>query len=79
MISQNTLSPTSCEEESSLDKKIKREGIEVGVHARSYFPEGMLIETLDPEEEIIQTKKAIQQGTNILFEAAFRYGYFDPC
>lgn len=33
----------------------------------------MLIETLNPEDAVIQTEKAIQQGINILFEAAFRY------
>lgn len=68
-----THSPQLACEESNLDKKTKREGTEVGAFARTYFPGGIHIETLDTEEALAQTAEAIAQRAHTLYEAAFRY------
>ena len=43
--------------ESAKDIKAKKDGIEVGIAAREYFPKGILIESLDVVEAVAATKK----------------------
>lgn len=57
--------------ESLQDRKIKREGAEVGSYARHQFPGGVLINTLDIDQALNETRKEIDQGALALFEAAF--------
>ena len=64
-------SPELSKLESSQDRKAKREGAEVGAFARLQFPGGMLIETLDTDQALDETRQAIDNGTLTLFEAAF--------
>lgn len=44
---------------------------EVGILARDYFPEGVLINTIDPLISIGQTEAAIERGDTCIFEASF--------
>lgn len=64
-------SPELSKIESSQDRKVKREGAEVGAFARLQFPGGVLIETLDTDQALDETRKAIEKGTLTLYEAAF--------
>lgn len=64
-------SPQLSKIESSQDRKAKREGAEVGAFARLQFPGGVLIETLDTDQALDETKQAIDKGSLTLFEAAF--------
>ncbi len=48
-------------------------GREVGDHARSYFPGGILIQGETKTERVQNTLDAISHGASILFEAAFDY------
>lgn len=64
-------SPELSKLESSQDRKIKREGAEVGAFARLQFPGGVLIETLDTEQALGETRQAIDTGVLTLYEAAF--------
>ncbi len=64
-------SPELSKIESSQDRKTKREGAEVGAFARLQFPDGVLIETLDIDQALEETRQAIDNGALILFEAAF--------
>ena len=64
-------SPELSKIESSQDRKVKREGAEVGAFARLQFPGGVLIETLDIDQALDETRQAIDKGALVLFEAAF--------
>lgn len=64
-------SPELSKIESSQDRKAKREGAEVGAFARLQFPGGVLIETLDTDQALNETRQAIDKGALALFEAAF--------
>ena len=44
---------------------------EVGVLARDYFPEGVLIDTAAPLTSVKQTEEAMQRGDSCIFEATF--------
>ncbi len=44
---------------------------EVGVLARDYFPDGVLIDVIDPLTSARQTEEAIERGNTCIFEAAF--------
>ena len=46
---------------------------EVGILARDYFPEGVLINTIDPVISIEQTEEAITRGDTCIFEASFMF------
>lgn len=46
---------------------------EVGILARDYFPEGVLINTIDPLISIEQTEEAITRGDTCIFEASFMF------
>ena len=46
---------------------------EVGTLARDYFPEGVLINTIDPLISIEQTEAAIARGDTCIFEASFMF------
>jgi hypothetical protein len=57
--------------ESLQDRKIKREGVEVGAYARLQFLGGVLIDTLGIDQALNKTRQAINHGALALFEAAF--------
>lgn len=57
--------------ESSQDRKAKREGAEVGAFARLQFPGGLLIDTLDTNQALEETRQAIDKGALTLYEGAF--------
>ena len=44
---------------------------EVGVLARAYFPDGVLIDAMDPLVSVEQTQAAIERGDTCIFEASF--------
>ena len=44
---------------------------EVGILVRDYFPEGVLINAIDPLVSVEQTKEAIKRGDSCIFEASF--------
>ena len=48
-----------------------RQGAEVGVYARSLFPEGVLIGARSSEISAEQTRVAIENGASCIFEASF--------
>lgn len=64
-------SPKLIKIESLQDRKVKREGAEVGAFARLQFPGGVLIDTLDTDQALDETKRVIGRGALSLFEAAF--------
>jgi hypothetical protein len=66
--------PERASEESTLDRKVKIEGMLVGEYARTYFPEGELIETLKISDAVERTREAIERGVLTIFEAAFEAG-----
>ncbi len=47
------------------------QGKEVGILARDYFPDGVLINAIDPLTSARQTEETIERGDTCLFEAAF--------
>ena len=46
---------------------------EVGILARDYFPEGVLINAIDPLISVEQTEEAIAHGDTCIFEASFMF------
>ena len=54
----------------SLQRKFDQ-GKEVGILARDYFPDGVLINAIDPLTSARQTKEAIERGDTRIFEASF--------
>ena len=54
----------------SLQRKFDQ-GKEVGILARKCFPEGVLIEAIDPLVSVEQTEEAINRGHTCIFEASF--------
>ncbi len=46
---------------------------DVGILARDYFPEGVLINAIDPLVSVEQTKEAIKRGDSCIFEASFTF------
>ncbi|CRX37928.1 DUF2779 domain-containing protein [Estrella lausannensis] len=56
---------------SRSDIKTIRDGMSVGEHARSLYPEGILITAKEMEMALLQTKKEMEAGALVLFEAAF--------
>ena len=57
-------SPELIKIESLQDRKIKREGAEVGAYARLQFPDGVLIDTLDIDQALNNTRQAIEQWSS---------------
>ena len=49
------------------------QGEEVGILARDYFSDGVLIDAKDPLVSIEQTEKAIRRGDTCIFEASFMF------
>ena len=45
----------------------------VGILARDYFPDGVLIDAIDPLVSVEQTKEAIRRGNTCIFEASFAF------
>lgn len=56
---------------SRSDLKTIRDGMAVGEYARSLYPDGVLIAAKEMELALLQTKKEIEAGALVLFEAAF--------
>ena len=54
----------------SLQRKFDQ-GEEVGILARKCFPEGVLIDVIDPLTSAKQTEEAIERGDTCIFEATF--------
>ena len=46
---------------------------EVGILARDYFPEGVLIDVITPIVAVKQTEEAIKRGDSCIFEASFTF------
>ncbi len=46
---------------------------EVGILARDYFPEGVLIDAITPLVAVKQTEEAIKRGDSCIFEASFTF------
>ena len=47
------------------------QGKEVGILARDYFCDGVLIDAMDPLVSVKQTEQAIKRGASCIFEASF--------
>ena len=47
------------------------QGKEVGILARDYFPDGVMINAIDPLTSARQTEEAIERGDTCIFEATF--------
>ena len=58
--------PTSKSQQRLIDQ-----GGDVGRLARDHFPEGRLIDAIDPGESVKQTQEAIRSGIPYIFEASF--------
>ena len=56
----------------SQQRRIEQ-GIEVGIYARQYFSQGILIEGETTEAKIKQTQNAIEKGEKCIFEATFSF------
>ncbi len=69
----NIFSPELANQSSNLELKLKHEGTEVGKYARSFYPEGILIDSKDIEDALKETQKNIIEGALTLFEATFRF------
>lgn len=54
-------------------KALAEGGHQVGALAQAYFPNGVLIDTLDKEVALRQTSELLQQEEVVIFEAAFRH------
>lgn len=55
------------------EEKLLKAGIEIGKVAQKVFPNGILIETLDIEKALKETKEAISNDVLTLYEPAFRF------
>ncbi|WP_176736915.1 DUF2779 domain-containing protein [Oligoflexus tunisiensis] len=51
-------------------------GFQVGELARIYFPDGVEVATLNPDEALAETERLLQKDTITLYEAAVRTGSF---
>jgi len=57
-----------------LMESLANEGNRVGALARLYFPEGVLVDTLEHDEAVRQTDALLEQAQATVFEAAIRHG-----
>ena len=48
-------------------------GFQVGALARAYYPEGILIDTLNPTAALEQTEKLLERDEVVIFEAALKF------
>ena len=60
-------------ETSISQQRIFDQSKEVGILARDSFPDGMLINAIDPLVATEQTKRAIRRGDTCIFEASFMF------
>ena len=58
---------------SRSQQRIIDQSTEVKVLARDYFPGGLLIDSLDPEESLEQTQDAMQRGVPYIFKPSFTF------
>ena len=47
------------------------QGTKVGILARDYFPDGVLIDAMDPLVSVEQTEQVMKRGASCIFEASF--------
>ena len=57
-------------------ESLANEGNRVGALARLYFPEGVLVDTLNHESALAQTNELLRKAEITIFEAAIRFGDF---
>lgn len=62
--------------EDAFLQALAESGFQVAELAKAYYPDGILIETLDDDEALAQTAKLLQQEKVIIFEGAFCYENF---
>ena len=55
-------------------ESLANEGNRIGALARLYFPEGVLVDTLDHDDALRQTSDLLARPEVTIFEAAIRYG-----
>ena len=55
-------------------KALAENGREVGVLARTYYPQGILVSETDADKAIKQTKDLLNQDSVVIFEGALAYG-----
>ena len=65
--------PKKKTETSISQQRIFDQSKEVGILARDSFPDGMLINAIDPLVATEQTKRAIRRGDTCIFEASFMF------
>lgn len=53
---------------------LARGGFQVGALAQQYFPDGVLVDTLDYEKSLAQTNELLKQENVTIFEAALKSG-----
>ena len=68
-------SPELASETTEVQQAVFDQGTEVGIEARTRFPDGILIEApyTQPDKALADTQLALNAGALTLFEAAFRY------
>jgi len=59
--------------EDSFLKSLANGGYQVGALAQQYYPDGVLVSTLDTEEALTQTATYLQRDNVVIFEAAIRF------
>ena len=63
--------PGRAADDSRSQQRRLDESKKVGILARDYFPDGVLIDAIDPLVAVEQTKAAIERGNTCIFEASF--------
>ncbi len=67
----------SSKENNEFLEALAEGGFQVGALARCYYPEGILIDTLDYEKALQQTNELLKKENVTIFEAAIRFeGFF---
>jgi hypothetical protein len=62
--------------EDAFLQALAESGFQVAELAKAYYPEGILIETLDYEEALAETAKLLEREKVVIFEGAFRHETF---
>ena len=67
--------PQLADESSEMDKATQENGTKVGILAQQLYPQGELIneDYRQPEEALVHTQNALNDGASELFEAAFMH------
>jgi hypothetical protein len=56
-------------------KALAEGGFQVGEYAKLHYPSGIDIQTMDPEQAVLETEQALADGHRVLFEAALKVGH----